>query len=273
MTNTVKQSKKSEDYSKFTPAEWVPPNEAAFALHQYKDLYEKITQIEQDDRKVDSMYIQHKAIKAFCTDEAIEDFWKRLENKGSLKEIKEEDKYNGREAINLFTSMFWGYNFKPSITKSEKNDDLKAIDEALKDICVSISADVSVHMHMNKIFGVTLLEELKVPSDTNPKELKKLSCINHRNAYSFFKKLRENIATSEIDPHSRWAFNLKKKNEAERVFFMLEVYKLVEFAYSHHEIRKSNYAMTARILNVILPDLGNFSEGSVRAAVNKRKNA
>ncbi len=214
----------------FQPAEWVPPKEAEFALHQYKKLHE----------------------------ETIKDFW----------EAKTKSGYDGTMIMGTFGGLSFTSQFRPRVTETERNNRLKEIDKLLQKIEKIALSDSSVYSYVNNGLQATaddiVADYLKL-NNINPKNGKYVSLQSRPEV--FFSKLREKINTCNLKTHDSSTKNrINDEKTAERVLFMHHISELVQFAYSY---RRQNHAMTARILNLIRPDLGKFTEANVRLTVGK----
>ncbi len=247
---------------KFTPAKWVPYTAACNALEVYEKLYKKITKAERERCDTKAMYIQYKAIEALCTDKKIKDFW-QVTTKDGCYDVHPM-------MMGSFFGIFISYRRGPRITEKERDKKLKKIDDLLKEICELIVSDSSIHDRVYIGFLNTINNVCDALADSNPEYIKKGSprCFPPLAGEPtiFIQKLRENIESCSIKTHSDWPLHIRNEKKAERVYFMHQISELVQYAYSY---RRQNHAMTARILNVIRPDLGKFTEDNVRLTVGK----
>ena len=245
----------------FKPAEWVPPKEAEAAKEFYRCQYDRLTKLVRDGINDEYGEIYYKAIEIFCTDEKLKDVWKIITKTG----------YDGYMIMSRFGGIFFGYHLGPRITETERNNRLEVIDTALKNICSLTLSDWSVRDYVSQSLLATMSHVLDELSELNPDHIQKFS----RRSYPllaiepslFFSKLRDEIKECKINTHAPYPRNIGNKKTAERVYFIHNFTDLVDFIYSY---RRSNYAMTARILNKIRPDLGNFSADNIRQTTKGR---
>ncbi len=245
----------------FTPADWVPHEEANLAKTLYAKLYESL-KLNPKRTIEDYWYRYYKAIEIFCTDEELRDVW----------EIKTKRGYNGA-IMSRFSQIFSFGPLRPKITEKERNDKIKEIDKYLTKIeriaVYDWSVGTFISMGLTSVYS-NILEEM---SDLNPELIKKSSSRSYpRFAVMpslFFKKLREEIKNCHMNTHSSSTHNIGNERTSERVYFTHEFTEFVRFI--HEYKRKKNHAMTARILNKIRPDLGPFSDDNIRQVTNKRR--
>lgn len=249
----------------FQPASWVPEKCVEEALHFYQRQYEYLIASQKNGTKNPVVFQHYKAIEILCTDPDLQEFWDMLEKQN----------YGGNVIVS-FTSMFLQYHRKPEISEPQKNKALTDIDNALKQIIVLSNSDHSVQQHMQDSliqFNVKLSELYSTADETkssNGKIPVEMICPR-----SFFQNIRDAIKENETFTHQYYPRNLNEENKAQRVYFIAQTNALIQKIYKLNPKNKNkskertNYALVARVLTKILPDLGDFSSDNVRQVVKK----
>lgn len=245
----------------FQPAEWVPPQEAEAAKDFYERHYVTLTELARKGEHDEYVEIAYRAIEIFCTDEALKDVW----------ETKTKTGYDGCMIMASLGGIFWGYHRGPRITETERDKRLEEIDSAVKNICRLTLSDWSVRDYVSLSLLATMGHVLDELSELNPDHIQKSSRKSYPPLASepslFFSKLRDEIKKCKLKTHAPYPRNIGNEKTSERVYFIHKFTDFVDFIYS---CRRSNYAMTARILNKIRPDLGNFSADNIRQTTKGR---
>ncbi len=243
--------------SEISPASWVMPQQAAMARHVYSEALNEWRKIERGQKKsrpdIVPYQVRMRGIEKLVTDTTFKKFWEQAGEYWVINTIGGLYlHYFGPDDQNMQPLL-------PAITQKERDNRLDEAASFLKSFCLRVSSDPSVET----CFQVAFREALKAGS---------FEASNPHNIGAFFNKLYESLADKSesgcrhIKTHRSYPGNSGKANSAEKCRFMLDVANLVMHIYGRY-----NYALTERILNAIRPDIGPFTQDSIRKFMKNRQ--
>jgi hypothetical protein len=242
---------------RFQPAAWIPKDAADCALESYRSLYRKLTEEQRKGVFNEFREISYKAIEIFCTDPELKEIW---DNR--IKFDPDCDMM-----IGIFRGYFIGYSLQPSITINERDKRLKKIDQHLEGILELIKSDNSVDVYvelgllrlMGDIFQKFNHLNYGQPADNSIAGLyhPAIAC----NPQFFFEALKTKISEVDLLTHMNSPRKTGDETMRERTYFIRSFDLFIDYSYGY---RRSNHALTARLLNKIRPDLGEFTPDNIR---------
>jgi hypothetical protein len=251
-----KSSRPEEEQFKqeIQPAAWVNEYAAQRAKETYAEYRDAHGKIWRGEKKAPADIVPYlvrlRGIERLVTDPQLEAFWKKaaFDVIGSIAGLY--DRYFG-QANNMRLNV-------PSISKRQRDKRLDNIAKHLDRICREIDADSSVAV----CFEAAFLDALQAGSF----EVKNPCSIG-----AFLQKLQQSISTDgpsscrHVKTHDALPRNIGEGGKSERGRFIYGISQIVFNSY-----RRTNHAVSAKILNVLRPDLGEFTADNVRQYMNKR---
>ena len=237
------------------PAAWVNQYAAQKAKETYVEYFNAYRKFRLDNKGIPTDIVPYpvrlRGIEGLVTDLQLEGFWRKAKFDviGSISGLYTEHFQSTGGSLRPIT---------PKVSKSVRDKKLDNIAKHLERIFYEINSDPSVATCLE----VAFFEALKAGS-FKPE--------NPCNIGAFFEKLHQSISTDGPDgcrrmkTHDALPRSMREGDKNERGRFMYGVSQIVFNSY-----QRSNHAVTAKILNIIRPDLGEFTADNVRQYMNKR---
>jgi hypothetical protein len=185
--------------------------------------------------------VAYASIEQFASNKDLEDFWKKCRAPGKMA-----------QEMGL---VFHHYDLqKPAQNRADFKRKMVQVVGALKAISGLIESDPSVHSVVSLALGDMIGRSFFKPK---PQYLKIPD--------EFIDDLIKKIEEWSANPNRGFGRNIGVAKTAERTFFIKNVWEIYKGSFG-----RSNKRQVAKILNVIRPDLGRFSDIQVDRALRQK---
>ncbi len=242
---------------KIQPAKWVSEGQAAMAHQIYDESLKNYKSQKKGEKTVPPDIVPYeirmRGIEQLVTDHQFKKLWEKNGDAYLLNTI-------GGLYIKYCISGDGRYHpAHPKITLSERDRELKRCAQKLSAMVDIINSDISI----STCFQAAFFEAIKAGN---------FETKNTCNIGAFLIRLYEDLndevksGCRRMKTHISYPRSIREKNKAERGHFIYRISKHIQYIYKRY-----NHALVSRILNVLRPDLGEFTPEDVRQYISNKE--